>query len=168
MPVHRTSPADGFTLIELLIVVTVIGILAAMGVPFLLAARAAANESSAIGSLRAMNTAESNYAVTCAAGAYNLNIPHLVAQEYLSPDMGFNPKSGYNFAMQASAGAQAGPGDCTGAATVTAYYATGRPMATTTGRRGFATDAGGTIWQDSSGVPPAEPFAVAGTVSTIQ
>ena len=46
----------GFTLIELLIVVMLIGVLAALTAPFLMAAKAAANQASAIGSLRALNT----------------------------------------------------------------------------------------------------------------
>lgn len=157
----------GFTLIELLIVVAVAGILAALATPLLMRAKSAANESSALGSLRAINTAEANFATTCAVGGYAVNIPLLVAQSYLSPDMGFNPKSGFLFALQAGAGAQPGPTDCTGAATVTAYYATGRPLAVTTGRRAFATNMSGTIWQDTSGVPPPEPFTAAGTITTI-
>ena len=80
----------------------------------MLAAKASANESSAIGSLRALNNAEANYAATCAGGAFAVNIPLLVAQNYLSPDMGFNPKSGYNFGLQAGHDADAGPTDCTG------------------------------------------------------
>jgi type IV pilus assembly protein PilA len=159
---------NGFTLVELLIVVALIGILAALGAPFLMAAKASANESSAIGSLRAINSAEANYATTCAGGAYNVNIPALVAQNYLSPDMGFNPKSGYNFGLQASVGAPAGAPDCNGAATITSYYSHGRPVSAQSGRRAFATNPAGTIWQDTSGVPPTEPFATAGSVSPIQ
>jgi type IV pilus assembly protein PilA len=158
----------GFTLIELLIVVAIVGILAGLGVPFLLEAKAAANESSAIASLRAINSAEANYAATCASGAYAVNIPGLVAQNYLSPDMGFNPKSGYNFALQAGHDAGAGPTDCAGNATVSAYYATGRPLSSGSGHRGFATNAQASIWQDLSGTPPTEPFTAAGTVSPIQ
>jgi hypothetical protein len=51
---------------------------------------------------------------------------------------------------------------------MTAYYATGRPLSTTTGGRGFATNQGNTVWQDTTGAAPTEPFTPAGTVSTIQ
>jgi len=63
--VHRESPrtplarpAKAFTLIELLIVVTIIVIIAAVGIPSLLKSRAAANESATIGSLRTIATFE--------------------------------------------------------------------------------------------------------------
>ena len=51
----------GFTLIELLIVVAIILIIAAIAIPNLLRARMAANESSAVGSTRTINTAEVTY-----------------------------------------------------------------------------------------------------------
>jgi len=51
----------GFSLIELLIVVAIILIIAAIAIPNLLRARIAANESSAVGSVRTVNTAEVAY-----------------------------------------------------------------------------------------------------------
>src|ERR1700738_3993326 len=51
----------GFSLIELLIVVAIILIIAAIAIPNLLRARMAANESSAVGSIRSLNTAEVMY-----------------------------------------------------------------------------------------------------------
>jgi type IV pilus assembly protein PilA len=51
----------GFSLIELLIVVAIILIIAAIAIPNLLRSKMAANESSAVGSLRTINTAEVTY-----------------------------------------------------------------------------------------------------------
>jgi len=51
----------GFSLIELLIVVAIILIIAAIAIPNLLRARIAANESSAVASVRTINTAEITY-----------------------------------------------------------------------------------------------------------
>ena len=66
----------GFSLIELLIVVAIILIIAAIAIPNLLRSRIAANQASAVGSLRTLNTAEITYATTYNTG-YTANLREL-------------------------------------------------------------------------------------------
>jgi len=60
----------GFSLIELLIVVAIILIIAAIAIPNLVRARIAANESSAVSSIRTISTAEVSYQTSYPATGY--------------------------------------------------------------------------------------------------
>ena len=75
----------GFSLIELLIVVAIILIIAAIAVPNLLRARIAANEASAVGSMRTINTAEITYASLYPAVGYSPNLNSLAGNTCASP-----------------------------------------------------------------------------------
>jgi prepilin-type N-terminal cleavage/methylation domain-containing protein len=158
---------DGFTLIELLIVVALIGILAAIGAPMLLAAKISANEASAISTLRAVNSAQATYAASCGSQHYTDSIMTLVSNKYMSDDGQLPTKSGFAFVMNQGVGT-AGPVDCQAGPTFTSYYMAAEPLSFTSGHRAFATNSGATIWEDTSGAAaPAEPFTITTTVSPV-
>jgi len=66
----------GFSLIELLIVVAIILIIAAIAIPNLLRSKIAANESSAVGSVRTIGTAEVTYSSSWGSG-YSAKLQNL-------------------------------------------------------------------------------------------
>ena len=164
----RVRAHAGFTLLELLIVVALLGILAAISAPFVLAAKSAANESAAIGSLRTVNTAQAAYQNSCGGGFYAPTFNHLAAEGFAGWDLDVTPRTGFSFAMTPGAGGRPGVTDCVGVNNMGDYYASAEPLDTNTGRRGFATNQVGTLWQDTTGVAPPEPFVEAGTIAPIR
>ncbi len=110
----------GFSLIELLIVVAIILIIAAIAIPNLLRSRMAANESSAVGSLRTINTSEVTYSSTYPTVGFSADLPTLggappcaaatsaaacLLDNVLANAVpGGTPKSGYTFAYTPVAG----------------------------------------------------------------
>ncbi len=89
----------GFSLIELLIVVAVIGIIAAIAVPNLLESKKAANEASAISSVRTIVTAQITYSATVGNGAYAPDLGTLAGSSMVDTGLGDGTKDGYAFVV---------------------------------------------------------------------
>lgn len=133
----------GFSLIELLIVIAIILIIAAIAIPNLLRARMAANDSSAAGSIHAIDVAEVGYFGSYGNVGFPATLAPLGGADPCTPNVataclidnniatngGGNGKSGYSFAATGSA-SPASPNN-------NQFYATATPNSNLTGTRAY-------------------------------
>jgi prepilin-type N-terminal cleavage/methylation domain-containing protein len=159
--------AKGFSLIELLIVVAIILIIAAIAIPNLMRSRLAANEASAVNSIRTITTAETTYFTAFPSVGYTCTMSELgppaagqpfsvTAGGILDAVLASGTKRGYLFSLS----------NCTGTPVAT-YSSVAVPQSVgATGTRSFCSDTSGIIWQGSDGL--ATTCQTPGTGTVIQ
>ena len=140
----------GFSLIELLVVVAIIMVIVAIAIPNLLRTRMTANETSAVGSLSALNTACITYLTIY--GGYPASLATLgpgtpassTTSDLIDSLLASGAKSGYNFTYSA------GPRDSAGRVNV--YSILAEPSSPgSTGQRTFYTDQSAVIRANTGG-----------------
>ena len=138
----------GFSLIELLIVVAIILIIAAIAIPNLMRARMSANESSAAGSLRTINTAEVSYATTYPTTGFGtllaLGAPGPGA---CTPSVGTGCFIDWNLATNGGGAGKDGYTFTVTGVSLTGYTSLGNALTINqTGTRSFCSDQSGVIY----------------------
>jgi type II secretory pathway pseudopilin PulG len=163
----RKRQAQGFALIDLIFACGMIGLLCSIALPRLLLAKQAAGSASAIGSMRAINSAQLTYALTCGNGFYAPDLmtlgtaPPGSREPFISADLGTSNivnKSGYTIQVSATAYPGA-PGACNGLGPGMAgqsFKAAADP-AEPQNLRFFATNGNGLIFEDVSSLWVAMP-----------
>ena len=159
------NDSRGFSLIELLIVVAIILIIAAIAIPNLLRSRIAANQASAVESLRTINTSEVSYVSTYNVGFSPTLValgpragggqPTAAAADLLDSVLSAGTKSGYSFTYTVTA---TDPNN-----NATAYTLNANPLAVgTTGQNYYYTDQTAVIRQNTSATSSSSDSPIGG------
>ena len=151
----------GFSLIELLIVVVIIGIIAAIAIPNLIAARRSANEGSAQSVSRTIHSAQVTYQSTTGGGQFADGLPNLALAQLVDATVGAGAKSGYDFETQRELFVR---GTTPASFAVTANPSTPTSGVTQTGTRSFCVATDGVLNQykpaTAGGTAPTSTMAV--------
>ncbi|HJR60471.1 MAG TPA: type II secretion system protein [Vicinamibacterales bacterium] len=167
----------GFTLIDMLFVIALVGLLSTLALPGMMRARGAAQSSSALGTMRAINSGQLSYAITCGLGFYAPDLPTLGVRPPASTD-GFLPdgltgsatiiRHGYTFTV-AGTPLVGAPATCNGLGPNQAapgYTTVANPIDTAATTRFFGTNSDGIIYEHDAtmdGIMPETGLPLVGS-----
>jgi hypothetical protein len=159
--VSRARDQRGFTLIDILFVIGLLGVLCTLAIPGMTRARGSAQASSALGTLRVINSAQLSFAIGCGLGFYAPDLPSLGMAPPASPEGFLTPemssalsviRSGYSFTVGGTPLAGA-PASCNGLGagqTATGYIAIADPLDPNAVPRFFGTNGDGVIYEHTA------------------
>lgn len=157
--------SKGFSLIELLIVVAIILIIAAIAIPNFMRSRMAANQASAVASLRTLDSSEVTYSSTF-NGGFSVDLqslsqpsppgtnPTSTAAGLIDSVLAGGIKSGYSFTYS--------PGTSDVSGRIYSFAITAQPMSSSTGINYYYTDQSGVIHQNSTATATSTDSPLAG------
>ena len=162
---------EGFSLIELIIVLLTLSIIATIAIPNLLSARRAANEGSAVSSLRTLHGAQMTYQTSIGGGNYAgtngstgdaVGLAALSSAALIDPVLGSGTKSGYNYVGSVS---------LAGIGTPATFFFSANPVSgvgvTQSGTRRYATTQTGLIGYDITNLTTAFDATTASGVTPL-
>lgn len=175
--VTRARDERGFTLIDVLFAMALIGLLSTLAMPALTRARGSAHASSALGTMRVINSAQLSFAISCGLGFYAPDLPALGVPPPASTE-GFLPtdvtsgvtviRTGYSFTLGGTPLAGAPP-SCNGLGagqTATGYVLVADPLDPGLVPRFFGSNGDGVLYEHTAtlnGIMPESGLPAAGT-----
>ena len=153
--------SEGFSLIELILVIAIIGIIAAIAAPNLLSARRAANEGSAVSSLRTLSGANVTFASSIGSGRYagtpgtvgTSSLAELRSANLIDALLGAGDKSGFSVVGDSTVATQTEP--------PTFYFSSNPQIASgilATGKKRFGVATDGVLRVDATLADLSTPF----------
>ena len=173
----RRRDQRGFSLIDIMFVCAIMATLFALGVPLLTRSKGAAQAASALGTMRLVNSAQLDFAITCGYGFYAPDLPTLgvappgSAYAFVGAEMSAGVtvmRAGYNFTVSGTS-IPTSPPPCNGVGggvTASSYALVADPIDPALVPRFFGTNTDGLIYEHTASFTGVMPEGGAPPIGT--